>query len=220
MRGPALDLKASILERIHSRTPFTVWTPRDFLDLGPRDAVDQALHRLVRGRQLRRLARGLYDMPTINTLTGKPTNADPRDVVDALARTSRGGVLVDGLTAANDLGFSDAVPARIIIHTDARLKPIQLGNLEILFKTASPSKLVWAGRPAMRLVQALYWLRDAGAGHDPSVDARIARILDDPDHGPAIADDLTKDFAALPIWMQKKLRDFLPQVSIASKGCA
>jgi len=220
MRGPALDLKTSIQDRVSSRTPFTVWTPRDFLDLGPRDAVDQALHRLTRSRQLRRLSRGLYDMPTINTLTGKPTNADPRDVVDAIARASRGGVLVDGLTAANDLGFSDAVPARIIIHTDARLKPIQLGNLEILFKTTSPSKLVWAGRPAMRLVQALYWLHDAGADHDPSVDARIAKILGDPNHGPAIVDDLTKDFAALPTWMQKKLRVLLPQTRIASKGPA
>jgi hypothetical protein len=32
-------------------------------------------------------------------------------------------MLVDGLTAANDLGLSDAVPAKVVVHTDARLRP-------------------------------------------------------------------------------------------------
>ena len=33
--------------------------------------------------------------------------------------------------AANDLGLTDAVPQRAVVLTDARLKPIQLGNLTI-----------------------------------------------------------------------------------------
>ena len=49
-----------------------VWTPDDFADLGPRTAVDQALHRLVASKHLRRIARGLYDTPQPNPLTGKP----------------------------------------------------------------------------------------------------------------------------------------------------
>jgi hypothetical protein len=35
---------------------------------------------------IRRIARGLYDLPGPNKLTGKPTNPDPRRAVDALAR--------------------------------------------------------------------------------------------------------------------------------------
>jgi hypothetical protein len=35
-------------------------------------------------------------------------------------------MLVDGLTAANDLGLSDAVPATIAFHTDARRRPIKV----------------------------------------------------------------------------------------------
>jgi hypothetical protein len=34
-------------------------------------------------------------------------------------------MLVDGLTAANDLGLSDAVPAKVVVHTDARLRPAE-----------------------------------------------------------------------------------------------
>jgi hypothetical protein len=43
-----------------------VWTPEDFADLGPRTAVDQALHGLVVSRSLRRIARGFYDIPQDN----------------------------------------------------------------------------------------------------------------------------------------------------------
>lgn len=64
------------------------------------------------------------------------------------------------MTAANDLGLTTAVPARIEVLADARLKPIKLGNQEIHFKFAAPSRLYWAGRPAMRVVQALHWMQD------------------------------------------------------------
>ena len=35
-----------------------------------------------------------------------------------------------------------------------------VGNLVINFKYTAPSKLYWAERPGMRVVQALHWLRD------------------------------------------------------------
>jgi hypothetical protein len=40
-----------------------VWTPLDFGGLGSRDAVDQALSRMVATGDIRRITRGLYDMP-------------------------------------------------------------------------------------------------------------------------------------------------------------
>jgi len=209
MRGPGLDLKAAILDRVIQKAPAAAWTPADFLDLGSRDAVDQALHRLTRSGDIRRIARGLYDKPQLNSLTRKPTNPDPRTIVDALARRDQARMIVDGMTAANDLGLSDAVPARIVVHTDARLKPIKLGNLQIDFKTTAPSKLHWAGRPAMRIVQALHWLHDIAADTDAAVKKRLTTILADPKHGRAIADDLTSDLLALPAWMQALLRDIL-----------
>lgn len=45
---------------------------RTSADLGPRTAVDQALHRLVASRDLRRIACGFYDIPQDNRLTGPP----------------------------------------------------------------------------------------------------------------------------------------------------
>ena len=51
-------------------------------------------------------------------------------------------------------------PAEITVHTDARLRPIHLHKLVIDFKLTAPSRLYWAGRPAMRIVQALHWIHD------------------------------------------------------------
>lgn len=214
MRGPGLDLKASILERMTGSQSKGVWTPRDFLGLGSREAVDQALHRMARNGELRRIARGLYDRPDINALSGKTTSPDPRAIIDALSRRDQARIMVDGMTAANDLGLSDAVPARITLHTDGRFQPIKLGNLVITFKPTAPSKLFWAGRPAMRVVQALHWLHEARGDTDPAILKRLRSIFDDPSSGAAIVEDLTADMLALPVWMQTIFQQTLPSAEM------
>lgn len=208
MRGPGLDLRTAILGRIVAK-PSSVWTPVDFLDLGSREAVDQALHRLVATKQVRRISRGLYDKPRTNPLTGKSTDPDYRHVIDALVRRDQVRMVVDGITAANDLGLTDAVPARAVVFTDARLKSIKLGNLTIRFRQAAPSRLHWAGHPAMRVIQSLYWLRDRLPTDKERILSRLAAILKDPDHGPAIREDLRKGLATTPEWMQAIVRELL-----------
>jgi hypothetical protein len=209
------DLKMMIQARISGGPQRAVWTPADFLDLGSRDAVDKILQRLVIGNILRRIDRGLYDRPSFNTLTNQKSPPDPRSVIDAVARRDQIRVLVDGMTAANDLGLTDAVPAKIIVHTDARLKPIALGNLEITFRPTAASKLHWAGRPAMRLVQALHWLRDMIEREDERavLRRRLQRLLDDPDQGEGLRADLAEGLSTLPAWMQVLLKPMLSRNS-------
>ena len=49
-----------------------VCTPRDFLDIGSREAVDQALSRLVKAGRLRRVGRGLYHELRISAVLKRP----------------------------------------------------------------------------------------------------------------------------------------------------
>lgn len=128
------DLKQLILDRVGQRLPGQVWTPVDFLDLNSRDAVDKTLQRLAHAGQLRRIDRGLYDTPRVNSLTKKPAVPDYRQIIDAVARRDQVRMLVDGLTAANDLGLTTAVPSHVVIRTDARRRSIQLDKLKIDFK--------------------------------------------------------------------------------------
>ena len=137
---PTTDLRPRLIARIDA-TPTEVWTPGDFADLGSRAAVDKTLQRLVAAGELRRIDRGLYDRPRKSNLTGKPMVPDYRAVIRAVARRDQARVVVDGMTAANDLGLTTAVPARIEVLVDARLKPIKLGKQVINFKSAAPSRL-------------------------------------------------------------------------------
>ena len=136
---------------------------------------------------------------------------DYRSVIRAVTRRDRARALIDGMTAANDLGLTTAVPARIEVLVDARLKPIRLGNQEIHFRYAAPSRLYWADRPAMRIVQALHWIRDVlpRDSERQRVQAVLRRLLVDPRHGQKIREDLRDGLTAMPIWMQEFLRDLI-----------
>ncbi|WP_037315533.1 DUF6088 family protein [Ruegeria halocynthiae] len=212
------SLPTLILDRVVAE-PAKVWTPADFADLGPREAVDKALQRMVKSGELRRIERGLYDRPRVNKLTQNRSVPDYRAVIEAVARRDKARFVVDGMTAANTLGLTNAVPAKIEVLVDARLKPIELGKQKIVFKHAAPSRLYWAGRPGMYLVQALYWIHDAMRSEveRSKLDRTIRKLLADEKIGPQLIEDLRTGLAAMPIWMQEILRNPLAAARAGSQ---
>ena len=212
MARPRSTLTTKIANRMAGKAPHGVWTPADFHDLGKRDAIDKALQRLERSGNIRRIDRGLYDKLRVSSLTNRHTAPDYQCIIDALARRSQARMLVDGLTAANDLGLTTAVPGKAVIHTDMRRAPITLDNLTIEFRLTAPSKLYWAGRPAMRVVQALHWLKDKLP--DNRVEKQLVKILSDPAHE-AIRKDLIAGLKTLPSWMLSVVKELLDK----SAGC-
>ena len=206
----AQALQDEILAHIKGFPETTVWTAIDFAELGRRDAVDKALQRLEGNGAIKRITRGLYQQPTINAITKRPNPTNYADVLEALERRDGTPMLVDGMTAANDLGFTTAVPAKIIVHTSSRRSAFNLNGQQINFRNTAPSKLRWAGRPAMRLVQALQWLYDDKTALTDDIVKRIKRVLDNPSNGEAIKEDLKEGFSELPSsWMQDFLRPVL-----------
>jgi len=86
---------------------------------------------------------------------------------------------------------------RIGVLTDARLLSITLGNVTLDFQAAARSRLYWPGRPAIRLVQALHWLRDM-LPSTTGASASTSAPSSDPNHGQAIQEDLRIGLSALP----------------------
>ena len=78
------DLTLKVLKRVKSATPGAVFTPKAFVDLGNRDAVDQALSRLTKAGKIRRISRGVYDIPKTHPTLG-PLSPDPDSVARAIA---------------------------------------------------------------------------------------------------------------------------------------
>ena len=206
-----MDLKEAILESMKNGPLHKVWSANDFVDLGNRHAIDKALQRLVKSKQVRRIDRGLYDRPIINNLTGKLGAPDYREIIEAVARRNQVRILIDGLTAANDLGLTNAVPGQIVILTDGRLQPIKIQNLIIRFKHTAPSKLFWAGRPAVRIVQALHWLRDILNSSEQternSIQKKLTIYFRNSDKKNSLLTDLHEGLHTLPIWMQVFLKE-------------
>ena len=153
-----------------------VCTPKDFLDLGSRQAVDQALSRLVKAGRLRRVGHGLYDMPRISNVLKRPAPADLDAVIAALARRAGERIMPDGLVFANQLGLTNAVPAKISYVTDGHSRILKIDGRTIRFQHAGPSVMQWAGRPAAPVVQALRWLGPRAAA-DGEIISTLSRHL-------------------------------------------
>jgi len=203
------SVQAQILRRMTEQSSSKVWTASSFIDIGTRGAIDVALHRLALENKVRRIDRGLYDVPRISTLTKRATPPDHMEVVAAVAERDGARMLVDGITAANAVGMTNAVPAGVTVWTDARIQPIELGGLTIVFKQVAPSRLVWAGRPAANIVQALVWLRDVMESDHGRIAARLQSILSDPEKGDAIREDLADGLRILPSWMVPFIKEQL-----------
>ena len=80
------SIQDEILDRIRKRGRGQVFVPKDFLDLGSRDAADQALSRLVKRGDIVRVGRGLYHFPRINERLGIPLGPDLDEIAAALTR--------------------------------------------------------------------------------------------------------------------------------------
>jgi hypothetical protein len=159
-----------LLRAIRRKGRGYVFTPEDMLSLGSRAAVDQALSRLARKGEIRRLGRGIYDYPKISERLG-PLSPAPESIAEALARTEGAHLQTSGARAANALGLSTQVPSRLTFLTDGTPRSRRIGRQTIELKRAAPRKLRGAGTTAGTVLQALRYL---GAER---VDERVIRHL-------------------------------------------
>ncbi len=184
-----------IMKRVSAHKRGTwVCTPKDFLHLGSREAVDQALSRLVKAGQLRRVGHGLYDMPRMSDVLKRLAPVDLDAAIAALARRDNIRIMPDGLVAANRLGLTNAVPAKVSFLTDGHSRTLKIDGRTVRFRHAGPSVMQWTGKSAAPVVQALRWL-GPGAARDAQVVSTLRRHLPDD-----VKLDLLQNSRDLPGW--------------------
>lgn len=147
------SIDSRILTRITKRGRGTVFVPADFLDVGSREGVDLALHRLLKKGVIRRLARGLYDYPAEHPQLGL-LNPSAETIARALAGRDRTRLQPAGAYAANALGLSEQVPAKIIFLTDGPSRAVTVGRMTIQLRRTTPRNMAPAGRLSGLLIQA------------------------------------------------------------------
>ncbi|MBZ9782791.1 type IV toxin-antitoxin system AbiEi family antitoxin domain-containing protein [Pseudomonas sp. REP124] len=143
-----------IIQRSQSLPEGEVLSPREFLSLGSRAAVDQAFSRLAKSGKLMRICRGMYVAPVKSRFGTRAP--EPEKVVQALAEKTSETVTSSGARAANNLGLTQQVPVRQVFLTSGRARTLKIGKAEIQIKHAP--KWMVAPSAAGEAVRALAWL--------------------------------------------------------------
>ena len=151
-------VKDRIVARIRRKPAGYAFSPKDFLDLGSRGSIDMALSALVQSGRVRRVSRGIYDRPRFSDILNKHVPPDIDQVAQALARKHGWRIQATGAMAANLLGLSTQVPAKVVYIIDGPGKTIKVGNTTVQFKKAAPKDLNVENPKSALVIQALKFL--------------------------------------------------------------
>jgi hypothetical protein len=175
------------------------FTPKHFINISSYDAVKKALERLVKSKKVRRVARGVYDIPYESKLTGI-MSPDISKIVDAIADRDKIRVQPTGAQAANLLGLSEQVPAKVIYLTDGRRKEIIVGSVTIIFKPTGAKDMSLADTFFGLMIQALKYLGQKKI--DNVVINKIKRMIKENPN-----EEIEKKLDHAPIWIAELLKN-------------
>jgi hypothetical protein len=192
-------IESRILATIHGRGRGSVFVPADFLSIGSREAVDLALHRLARKGTIRRLARGVYDYPKEHPVLG-PLTPSAEMIAKALAGRDRTRLQPAGAYAANALGLSEQVPAKVVFLTDGPTRTVKIGTITIQMRKTTARNMAAAGRLSGLVIQAL---RSLGKAHVTQHRMEHLKRTIPADK----RRELLKDLRLAPAWMHSIFRE-------------
>jgi hypothetical protein len=190
-------LAQSILAHAQSLPEGGLLSPKEFLHLGSRAAVDQALCRLVCEGILLRVGRGAYSLPVQGRFGVRPPSTE--SVIEAIESTSGETVVASGAAEANALGLTTQVPTREIYLTSGPSRRLQLGSRDVELKHGNRCQMLLGKRPAGKAIRALMWL---GPEHAPAALRVLSGKLSNQEW-----EAIRQARAGLPSWMAKAVSE-------------
>ena len=184
-----------IMKRIRShRRGAWACTPGDFVGMGSQAAIDQALSRLTKSGQLRRVSHGVYDWPRHSKTLNRAVPPQLDAVIKAIARRDLVRVALDPFVVAHGLGLTDAVPAKAAYVTDGVTRTLKIDGRTVRLQHAPRKVMEWAKRRNGHVILALDWIRKSAASDPRVLDTLRTRLSDD------ALGDLHKGRHDLPSW--------------------
>lgn len=150
------QLAQAILSQAQSLPEGGLLSPKEFLHLGSRAAIDQTLSRLAREGKLFRVGRGAYALPVQGRFGVRSPSIEA--VIEAIESTSGEIVVASGAAEANALGLTTQVPTREVYLTSGPSRRLNLGNREIELKHGNRWQMLLGKRPTGKAIRALIWL--------------------------------------------------------------
>jgi hypothetical protein len=194
-----VPLAESIMQKVSKLAEGTPVLAKEFLHLGTRAAVDQALSRLSRSGRLLRVARGIYVRPVETRFGVRPPSV--LKVVEAIAHLKGERFAPHGAAAANALGLTTQVPVRTVYLTSGRSRRLRLGRQEVELRHASAWQLALPHHAAGQVIRALAWL---GPKEGREKLQTLARGL-----SPSERQELVATRGQLPTWVAEQVGVFV-----------
>ncbi len=191
----------AVKRAIENKPEGVAFTSKDFLSLGPRAAVDQALYRMAKEGELLRVARGIYARPKWNKYVNAPVMPEPYEIAELVARTRGAKLGPSGAEAAHRLGLTTQMPTQPVYATTGRAGVIKIGRNMIHLRHVTPQKMQHAGTPVGLAIAALRYLGKEQV--DINVIRALKRALTEQDF-----QILRQATTALPGWALDKFYEY------------
>lgn len=147
--------KDSIVKKIESFQPETVFIANDFLDIANHERIRNILNRLEKDGEIRRILKGIYDRPNYIELIQEYAAPEVHQVALALARKYNWNITPSGNTALNILGLSTQVPAKWTYLSDGRYITYSFDGIDIEFKRRSNIEISKMSSTTAMVIQAI-----------------------------------------------------------------
>jgi Family of unknown function (DUF6088) len=191
------------IRNLIERTAFgELLTAKQLLEIGSRDAIDQALARFCRAGLIVRITRGVYTKPRASRFGGSIL-PDPATLAHAFAKLRGITLQLHGAEAVRRFGLSTQMPAQLSFQTDGRTRTLHVGKLEVRLEHAPAKMLLLAEHLAGQALTALRYL-----GRERINPRQVNRVLE---QLPISQRNILKqNLPNLPRWLVRPLMVALP----------
>jgi predicted transcriptional regulator of viral defense system len=173
----------------------------DFSGVGNNASIRKALSSLHKQKFIRRLTQGIYDYPKLHKSLGI-IPPDLQEVAEAIAKKNGVQIQPSGALAANLVGLSEQVPARLIFLTEGPSRKVTIGNQEIIFRKTTRKIMAPAGTREGLVIQAF---KNLGKDHiDKNVFTRAQKFL-----AQSSENEIRKNIKYAPLWIRTIIFEIL-----------
>lgn len=134
------SITSNILTHAKSLPEGVTVSAREFLHIGSRAAIDQALSRLARNGKLFRIGTGMYAYPIQTRFGILPPNFNL--VIEHIVKKTGEVIAAPGAVSANRLGLTTQNPMKLVFLTSGKTRVLQFKKAEVILQNAPDWQLL------------------------------------------------------------------------------
>ncbi len=188
------SIKEQVLFRIRQNKQGWAFSAIDLISHFNRREIDESLSTLTQDGDIRRVMRGIYDLPLYSSTLGRHVAPDINQVAHALARKFNWNIYPDGNTALNYLGLSTQIVSQYLYLSTGPSRTYAIDETIIKFKHTNSKELGLKSTNAILVTQAIKTLGEPHISNEFIIN--LADKFSSKEWG-----EISKHSTHVPIWI-------------------